>query len=72
MRIVSLLCPVNGFIFLSSPQALIHRDQVGNSLAMREFLAYEEDAHIAFVKKAHVPRIDKVSQTPIVRWSIDR
>ena len=42
-------------------QTLITREQVGNSLAIREFLAYEGDARIAFVKKAsEVPRIDKV------------
>ena len=35
---------------------------MGNSLALREFVAYEGDARIAFVKKAtEGARIDKVS-----------
>ena len=40
---------------------MIKKDEVCNSLALRDFLAYEGDANIAFVKKANeVPRIDKV------------
>ena len=42
-------------------QALIKQEEIGKSLALRDFLAYEGDANIAFVKKANeVPRIDKV------------
>ena len=49
---------------LISPQSLIEGDAVCNGPELREFLAYEGDSHIAFVKKAteiNVPRIDKVS-----------
>ena len=36
-------------------------EDVGNSMALREFLAYEGDAALAFVRKApEIPRIDKV------------
>ncbi|ELU11967.1 hypothetical protein CAPTEDRAFT_216775 [Capitella teleta] len=42
-------------------KALIKKEEIGKSLALRDFLAYEGDANIAFVKKANeVPRIDKI------------
>ena len=42
-------------------QALITKPRISGSNVMKEFLAYERDASIAFVKRApEIPRIDKV------------
>ena len=44
-----------------SEQTLSKKEDVGTSFALKEFLAYEADTRIAFVKKApEMPRFDKV------------
>lgn len=45
-------------------QSLIKKEDICNGTEMNEFLAYEGDAHIAYVRKTpeiSVPRFDKVS-----------
>ena len=53
----------NDDIFFFKFQNLIKKEDICNGPELKEFLAYEGDAHIAFVRKApeiNVPRIDKV------------
>ena len=43
-------------------QTIAKLDGLGSSFALKEFLAYEADSAVAFVKKAReIARIDKVS-----------
>ena len=51
-------------------QVLCSKEIINTGIELQEFLAYERDASIAFVKKAsEVPRIDKASSMKLVTLS---